>query len=397
MCDEVETSMKYCSDSHAICQVGCYDSGLDLFECQYVVPEGISYNSYVILDEKVAVLDTIDPRKSEEWMDNLEQALAGRQPDYLVIHHMEPDHSGNVARLAGRYPGMKLVGNSKTFAMVSQFTGDSYEGRTIEVKEGDVLELGGHALKFLMAPMVHWPEVMVSYEQTEKVLFSADGFGRFGNPDESLPWEDEGRRYYTNIVGKYGIQTQAVLKKLAGLDIQRICPLHGPVLTGERMDRAMELYDLWSRYQPEERGVLVAFASIHGHTAQAARELEDMLRGLGVKTRLFDLAREDWAEAVAQAFRYNGMVLAASSYDAGVFTPMAQFLYRMKIKNLQNRVVGLVENGSWGPTALRTMQASLAELRNMTVVEPTVTIRSALNGDSRAQLEQLAQAMAAAV
>lgn len=389
--------MQYCPDSSAICRVGCYDTDLDLFECQYVVPDGISYNSYVILDEKVAVLDTIDPRKSEEWMGNLEQALAGREPDYLVIHHMEPDHSGNVARLASRYPGMKLVGNAKTFAMLTQFTGESYEGRTVEVKEGDSLELGSHTLKFLMAPMVHWPEVMVSYEQTEKVLFSADGFGRFGNPEESLPWDDEARRYYTNIVGKYGPQVQALLKKAAGLDIQMICPLHGPVLTGGRMARALELYDLWSRYQPEERGVLVAFASIHGHTARAARELADMLHGLGVKTRLFDLAREDWAEAVAQAFHYSGMVLAASSYDAGVFTPMAQFLYRLKIKNLQNRVVGLVENGSWGPTALRTMQASLAELKNMTVVEPTVTIRSALNADSRAGLERLADAMARAI
>ena len=281
--------------------------------------------------------------------------------------------------------------------MLTQFTGESYEGRTVEVKEGDSLELGSHTLKFLMAPMVHWPEVMVSYEQTEKVLFSADGFGRFGNPEESLPWDDEARRYYTNIVGKYGPQVQALLKKAAGLDIQMICPLHGPVLTGGRMARALELYDLWSRYQPEERGVLVAFASIHGHTARAARELAGMLHGLGVKTRLFDLAREDWAEAVAQAFRYSGMVLAASSYDAGVFTPMAQFLYRLKIKNLQNRVVGLVENGSWGPTALRTMQASLAELKNMTVVEPTVTIRSALNADSRAGLERLADAMARAI
>ena len=389
--------MQYCPDSSAICRVGCYDTDLDLFECQYVVPDGISYNSYVILDEKVAVLDTIDPRKSEEWMGNLEQALAGREPDYLVIHHMEPDHSGNVARLASRYPGMKLVGNAKTFAMLTQFTGESYEGRTVEVKEGDSLELGSHTLKFLMAPMVHWPEVMVSYEQTEKVLFSADGFGRFGNPEESLPWDDEARRYYTNIVGKYGPQVQALLKKAAGLDIQMICPLHGPVLTGGRMARALELYDLWSRYQPEERGVLVAFASIHGHTAKAAQELVEMLTRAGVKAELFDLARQDWAQAVAQTFRYSGLVLAASSYDGGVFTPMAQFLYRMKIRNLQNRVVGLVENGSWGPTALLTMQAAVGELKNMKVLEQTVTIRSALNEESRAQMERLAAAMAAAV
>ena len=383
--------------SRAIRPVGCYDTDLDLFESQYAVPEGISYNSYVILDEKVAVLDTIDPRKREQWLANLEETLAGRAPDYLVIHHMEPDHAGSVAQLAGRYPDMTLVGNAKTFAMLGQFTGSCYEGRTLAVKEGDTLELGAHTLTFFMAPMVHWPEVMVSYESSEKVLFSADGFGRFGDPDPARPWDDEARRYYVNIVGKYGPQVQALLKKAAGLDIQAVCPLHGPILTGARIARAVELYDLWSRYEPEERGVLVAYASIHGHTAQAALELTDLLTRAGVKAEAFDLTRRDWAEGVAQAFRYSGLVLAASSYDAGVFTPMAQFLYRLKIKNLKGRTVGLVENGSWGPTALKTMQAALAELKDMTVVEPAVTIRSALNDDSRAQLEQLAQAMAAAV
>ncbi len=389
--------MNFSSGASAIRCVGCYDADLDLFECQYTVPDGISYNSYVILDDKIAVLDTIDPRKSEEWMTNLEEALAGRKPDYLIIHHMEPDHSGNVARLARCYPEMKLVGNAKTFTMLTQFTGEDYAGRTMMVKEGDTLGLGSHTLQFFMAPMVHWPEVMVSYEQTEKVLFSADGFGRFGNPDRSLPWDDEARRYYTNIVGKYGTQVQALLKKLFGLELRAICPLHGPMLTGERISRAVELYDLWSRYEPEERGVLVAFASIHGHTAQAAWELGEMLNKAGVKVQVFDLARQDWAEAVAQAFRYSGMVLAASSYDAGVFTPMAQFLYRLKMKSLRNRVVGLVENGSWGPTALKTMQEALAEMRDMTVVEPAVTIRSALNADSRAQMEQLAASMVQAV
>ena len=389
--------MRYCPNSQAICCVGCYDTDIDLFESQYAVPEGISYNSYVILDEKVAVLDTIDPRKTQEWLNNLEQALAGRQPDYLVLHHMEPDHAGSVEQLAARYPGMTLVGNAKTFAMLGQFTGQDYAGRTLAVKEGDTLELGGHTLTFVMAPMVHWPEVMVSYESTEKVLFSADAFGRFGDPDPVQPWEDEARRYYVNIVGKYGVQVQALLKKGAGLDIQTICPLHGPVLTGERIQRGMELYDLWSRYVPEERGVLVAYASIHGHTAQAALELTEKLTQAGVKAEAFDLTRRDWAEAVAQAFRYSAMVLAASSYDAGVYTPMAQFLYRLKHKGLKGRTVGLVENGSWGPTALRTMQAALAELKDITVVEPTVTIRSALNEGSRAQLEQLAQAMAGAV
>ena len=386
--------MNFCPNSKAICCVGCYDADLDLFESQYAVPEGISYNSYVILDEKIAVLDTIDPRKCGEWQENLAQALDGRSPDYLVIHHMEPDHAGSVTCLAQRYPDLKLVGNSKTFTMLAQFTGNTYEGRTVCVKEGDTLELGEHTLRFIMAPMVHWPEVMVSYEQTEKVLFSADAFGRFGDPDPVLPWDDEARRYYTNIVGKYGLQVQALLKKAAGLEIQTVCPLHGPVLTGERIARAVELYGLWSSYEPEERGVLVAYASIHGHTAAAALELTDMLTATGVKAEAFDLTRRDWAEAVALAFRYSGMVLAASSYDAGVFTPMAQFLYRLKIKNLHNRVVGLVENGSWGPTALKTMQCALAEMKNMTVVEPTVTIRSALTDAGREELKQLAAAMA---
>ena len=383
--------------SRAIRPVGCYDNDLDLFESQYAVPEGISYNSYVILDEKVAVLDTIDPRRREQWLANLEGALEGRAPDYLVIHHMEPDHAGSVAQLAARYPDMALVGNPKTFAMLDQFTGSCYIGRTLAVKEGDALELGAHTLTFSMAPMVHWPEVMVSYESSEKVLFSADAFGRFGDPDPARPWDGEGRRYYTNIVGKYGTQVQALLKKLAGREIRAICPLHGPVLTGARVDRALELYDLWSRYEPEERGVLVAYASIHGHTARAAMELTDLLTRAGVKAEAFDLARRDWAEGVAQAFRYSALVLAASSYDAEVFTPMAQFLYRLKIKNFRGRAVGLVENGSWGPTALKTMQAALAELKDMTVVEPTVTIRSALDQDSRARLEELAAAMAAAV
>lgn len=389
--------MTFCPGSKAVCCVGCYDEDLDLFESQYTVPEGISYNSYVILDEKIAVMDTIDPRKTQSWMENVEQALAGRAPDYLVIHHMEPDHSGSVALLAGRYPEMKLVCNSKTLGILAQFTGERFEERAVMVKEGDTLELGEHTLRFIMAPMVHWPEVMVSYEQTEKILFSADAFGRFGNPNAALPWENEARRYYANIVGKYGLQVQAMLKKAAGLDIQAVCPLHGPVLTGETCRRAFELYDLWSRYEPERRGVLVAYASIHGHTAQAALELVDMLRAAGVEAQGYDLARQDWAEAVAQAFRYNGMVLAAASYDSGVFTPMAQFLYRLKMKNLRNRVVGLVENGSWGPTALKVMRESLAEMRDMRVVEPTVTIRSALNADSRACMEQLAKAMAEAI
>lgn len=380
-------------ESQAIFGIGCCDEQLDLFESQYMVPDGVSYNSYVILDEKVAVLDTIDPRKTEQWWANLEQTLDGRAVDYLVIHHMEPDHAGSVATLAERYPGMKLVGNAKTFQILGQFTGVDWSARALMVKEGDSLELGQHTLTFYMAPMVHWPEVMVSYESSEKVLFSADAFGRFGRPDPQLEWVEEARRYYVNIVGKYGVQVQALLKKAGALEIRAICPLHGPVLTGDIIPTVLEKYDQWSRYLPEEQGVLVAYASIHGNTAKAALELADMLRAAGVKTETFDLTRQDWARAVGEAFRYSGLVLAASSYDAGVFTPMAQFLYRLKAKAFQNRVVGLMENGSWGPTALKTMRASLDEMKGLTVVEPTVTIRSTLNEASRGDMASLAAAM----
>ena len=389
--------MKTVFNSQSIFAIGCYDSDLDLFESQYAVPQGITYNSYVILDEKVAVMDTIDARKTEEWLSNLDEVLQGRTVDYLIIQHMEPDHSGSIALLASRYPDMILVGNAKTFPMLKQFTGESYEGRTHLVAEGDSLNLGRHTLTFVMAPMVHWPEVMVTYESCEKILFSADGFGRFGPGEDTFPWDDEARRYYLNIVGKYGAQVQALLKKAAGLDITGICPLHGPVLSGETLVHALEKYQLWSTYQPEEKGVLVAYASIHGNTRKAALELTEMLKARGVNAVSFDLTREDQAAAVGEAFRYSGLILAASSYDAGVFTPMAQFLYRLKIKTFRGRTVGLVENGSWAPTALRTMRKALAELKDLTVVKPTVTIRSALNADSRAQLEQLADAMAEAI
>ena len=381
----------------AIVPVGCFDGDLDLFESQYAVPGGVSYNSYAILDEKVAVLDTVDPRRTEEWLDDLDKALAGRAPDYLVIHHMEPDHAGSISVLAEKFPGMTLVGNAKTFPMLAAFTGESYEGRTLTVQEGDTLELGGHTLTFVMAPMVHWPEVMVSYESTSKTLFSADGFGRFGSTDPDEPWVDEARRYYINIVGKYGTQVQALLKKAAGLDIQTVCPLHGPVLSGEALALALEKYGVWSSYAPEEKGVLVAYASIHGHTARAALELADMLEAEGLKVETLDLARRDWAEAVAGAFRYSGLVLAAASYDAGVFPPMAQFLARLRSKNFKERTVGLVENGSWGPTAMRTMLAELEGMKGLTILEPKITIRSTANDADRAKMKELAKAMAAAL
>ena len=381
----------------AIVPVGCFDGTLDLFESQYAVPNGVSYNSYVIVDEKTAVLDTIDPRKTEEWLDNVERALDGRQADYLVIHHMEPDHAGSIAALAEKYPDMTLVGNAKTFPMLAQFTGTSWEGRTLTVKEGDALELGAHALTFYMAPMVHWPEVMVSYESASKTLFSADGFGRFGWPDPAEEWVDEARRYYINIVGKYGVQVQALLKKAAALDIQAVYPLHGPILTGDALALALEKYDIWSRYVPEERGVLVAYASIHGNTARAALELAEMLRAEGLAVETIDLTRQDWAEAVAGAFRYSALALAASSYDAGVFTPMAQFLYRLRAKGFRDRTVGLMENGSWGPTALRTMLAEMEGMKGLNVLEPKITIKSAATDANRADMKTLAKAMAEAV
>ncbi len=381
----------------AIVPVSCFDSDLDLFESQYAVPDGVSYNSYVILDEKIAVLDTVDPRKTQEWLDDLDRALAGRTPDYLIIHHMEPDHAGSVTTLAEKFPGMTLVGNAKTFPMLSAFTGKAFEGQTLTVKDGDALELGAHTLVFCTAPMVHWPEVMVSYEKASKTLFSADGFGRFGGMDPELPWVDEARRYYINIVGKYGVQVQALLKKAAALDIKAICPLHGPVLAGEAAALALEKYDVWSRYVPEERGVLVAYASIHGHTAQAALELAELLRDEGVLVETMDLARRDQAEAVAGAFRYSGLVLAAASYDAGVFPPMAQLLARLKSKGFRDRKVGLMENGSWGPTALRTMLAELEGMKGLDILEPKITIRSAVTEPDRAKMKELARAMAQAV
>lgn len=381
----------------AIVPVGCYDEELRLFESQYTVPNGVSYNSYVILDDKVAILDTVDPRKTEEWLSNVEKTLAGRTPDYLVIHHMEPDHAGSIAVVAEKYPAMTIVGNAKTFPMLAAFTGQDFSGRTQLVQEGETLSLGAHALTFYMAPMVHWPEVMVSYESVSKILFSADGFGRFGSPDPAEPWVEEARRYYTNIVGKYGPSVQGLLSKAKGLDIQMVCPLHGPVLAGDALALALEKYDLWSRYVPEEKGILVAYASIHGNTARAAKEMAELLKAEGVRVEIMDLAREDHPEAVAQAFRFSGLVLAASSYDAGVFTPMAQFLARLKSKGLKDRVVGLMENGSWAPAAMRVMLAEVEAMKDLRVVEPKISIRSAATAENKEQMKNLAKALATAI
>ena len=374
--------------------VGVNDKTIDLFESQYAVPKGVSYNSYVILDEKVAVMDTVDRRATEEWLKNLAEVLGERKPDYLVVHHMEPDHAANIQLLAEKYPEMQIVGNAKTFAMMQRFFTFDFSQRKVEVKEGDTLSLGSHTLTFVMAPMVHWPETMVSYESSEKVLFSADGFGKFGALDVDEPWECEARRYYFNIVGKYGTQVQALLKKAAGLDIAMICPLHGPVLK-EDLGHYIGLYDIWSSYRPETEGVFLAFASIHGNTAKAAAALKEMLERRGIMVQMADVCRTDVAQCVADAFRYSKMVCCASSYDGGLFLPMEDFLHHLKAKTYQNRKVALVENGTWAPSAARVMKELFGSMKNIALCEKTVTICSAVKDNTLADLEELADAVAA--
>ena len=377
--------------------IGVDDLDIDLFESQYVVPEGMSYNSYVILDEKIAVMDTVDARKGEEWKTNLAAVLDGRQPDYLVVHHMEPDHASLIAEAVNTYPAMKVVLSAAAAKMLPNFfEGTDFEGRILPVKEGDTLSLGTHTLQFVAAPMVHWPEVIMSYEQSEKVLFAADGFGKFGALcNETDDWACEARRYYFNICGKYGAQVQAVLQKAATLDIRTICPLHGPVLSGD-LTPYLSLYDTWSRYEPESEGVLVAYASIHGGTAAAAREFAEMLRARGAeKVVLSDLSRSDMAEVIEDAFRYPRLVLAASSYDAGVFPVMHDFLHHLQIKNYQKRRIGLIENGSWAPCAARAMRTLIEPMKEITLVEPTVTIRSRMKQTDIPAMKALADAILA--
>lgn len=381
--------------SDSVKYIGVDDTDIDLFESQYLVPDGVSYNSYVILDDKIAVMDTVDERKTDEWFSNLTEVLEDRQPDYLVISHLEPDHSSNIERLAVRYPDMKLVGNAKTFQMLPQFFDMDFSERSIVVKEGEELSLGTHKLVFYMAPMVHWPEVMVTYEATEKILFSADGFGKFGAIEltKDKDWACEARRYYFNIVGKYGGPVQQLLKKAAGLDINMICPLHGPVLK-DNLGYYIGLYDTWSRYEPENKGVLIAYASIHGNTAKAAYELADMLKKAGEdKVVVSDLSREDMAEVIGDAFRYDRMILCAASYDGGVFPCMQDFLLHLQSKAYQNRTVGMVENGSWAPCAARVMRNIVDTFKNITVVEPVVTIKSTVKESDKAALSGLAQAI----
>ena len=365
--------------------IGVDDTDIDLFESQYAVPEGISYNSYLIIDEKVAIMDSVDRSKCDEWLTRLTNALAGRKPHYLVVQHMEPDHGGSIVAVMERWPEVKIVTSIKAVPMLAQFFGEvDFNERILAVKEGDTLSLGHHTLQFVMAPMVHWPEVMVSYEQTERVLFSADAFGTFGvlrgKLDDLRAWPDEARRYYYNICGKYGQPVQALLRKVGALDVQRICPLHGPVLT-ENLGYYIGLYDKWSRYEAESEGVLIAYASIHGNTAIVAHTLAAMIQqqAEAVEVKLIDLCRTDVSAAVAEAFRMKRMVLAASSYDGGLFTPMYEFLHRIQIKGYKGRRVGLIENGSWAPSAGRVMKEMLAGMKDIDLIEPMVTIRSAMH------------------
>ena len=376
--------------SENIKYIGVDDRDLDLFEGQYVVPEGMAYNSYVIVDEKIAVTDTVDAHKVNEWLANLEAALAGRKPDYLVIHHLEPDHAGGIADFVAKYPEATLVASAKAFALLPQFMALPAATKTQTVKEGDTLTLGAHTLQFIGAPMVHWPEVLFSYEQSEKVLFAADAFGKFGvydaDPDD---WACEARRYYFNIVGKYGNQVQAVLKKAAALDIKTICPLHGPVLT-ENLGYYIDKYNTWSSYAPEDKGVLVAYASIYGGTKKAAELLGEKLTAAGVeKVVASDLARSDMAEVIEDAFRYDRMVVAAPTYDAGLFPVMEDFLNHLKAKNFSNRKVGVVENGTWAPMAAKKMTEILATLKNVTLAETVVTVKSTLSAESEAAMDKL--------
>lgn len=377
--------------SDAVKYIGVDDTDLDLFEGQYIIPNGVSYNSYVILDEKTAVMDTVDARKSKEWFENLKAALDGRTVDYLVISHLEPDHASNVKALADAYPDAKIVFSVKAKAMLPQFFDiENLEERAIAVKEGDTLELGAHKLTFVMAPMVHWPEVMVEYESTEKILFSADGFGKFGALSADEDWACEARRYYFNIVGKYGAPVQTLLKKAAGLDIQTICPLHGPILK-ENLGYYIDKYNTWSSYEPEDEGVLVASASIHGNTRKAAEKMAEILKEKGAaKVAFTDLTRDDMAEAVEDAFRYSKLVLCAASYDGGVFPPMEDFLNRLAHKSYQKRKVAMIENGSWAPTAKRAMTGMLEGMKNLSICENNVTIMSVMKDKDIAAMETLA-------
>ena len=376
-----------------IVYIGVNDHEIDLFEGQYVVPNGMSYNSYAILDDKIAVMDTVDAKFGKEWLENLSKALDGRKPDYLIVQHMEPDHSANIANFMAAFPEATIVSSAKAFAMMKAFFGTDWQERQIVVKEGDTLDLGHHLLTFVAAPMVHWPEVIVTYDSLDKVLFSADGFGKFGALDADEDWACEARRYYIGIVGKYGVPVQALLKKAAALDIAKICPLHGPVLD-ENLGYYLNLYNIWSSYDVESEGVVIAYTSVYGHTKEAVLLLADMLKARGCpKVTVTDLARDDMAEAVEDAFRYGKLVLATTTYNCEIFPFMRTFINHLTERNYQKRTVGLIENGSWAPMAAKVMQSLLAGAKDVKILEPIVTIRSALSDESRASLESLADAL----
>lgn len=377
--------------SESIKYIGVDDTTLDLFESQYIVPHGVSYNSYLILDEKIAVMDTVDARKTKEWFDNLDKELKERVPDYLIVSHLEPDHSANIQLFTEKYKEAKLVLSAKAKAMLPQFFNiEGLDERCIVVKEGEELDLGNHHLKFIMAPMVHWPEVMVEYETTEKVLFSADGFGKFGALSHDEDWACEARRYYFNIVGKYGAPVQTLLKKASTLDIKMICPLHGPILK-DNLGYYIDKYQIWSSYQSEDEGVLVVSASIHGNTKEVALKVVDLLKEKGIKVAFTDLTRDDMAEAVEDAFRYSKMILAGATYDGGVFSPMEDFLHRLQHKGYQNKTVGLIENGSWAPLANKVMKEMLTPMKNVTICENTVTIKSTYKDENQEAINQLVE------
>lgn len=382
--------------SDSVVYIGVDDKYVELFESQYKVPNGVSYNSYLIKDEKPVIMDTVDSRETYKWLENLENALDGAKPEYLVLQHVEPDHSGSLIAVAEKYLDMKIVGNEKTFQFVSQFYEYDFGDRLVTVKEGDTLSTGKHTLKFITAPMVHWPEVMLTYDSTDKVLYSADAFGKFGTLDTEEDWACEARRYYFNIAGKYGVQVQNLLKKISAgnYEIKTIAPLHGPVLT-ENIQSYIDKYNVWSSYEPEDKGVTIAYASIHGNTGAAARKLEELLKAKGVENvSVFDLARDDVAEAIEDAFRYDRLVLAAASYDGGVFTPMEDFLNRLVSKGYKKRKIAIIENGTWAPTAARTIRVVVEKLKDVTISDNVVSFRSTLKESDLPSLEKLADELA---
>ena len=377
----------------SVLYIGCDDADLDLFESQFIVPNGMAYNSYVIMDEKVCIMDTVDKRASDAWLANVREALGGRKADYLVISHMEPDHTGSIQALAELFPEMQIVGNAKTFAFYDQFYAFDISARKIVVKEGDTLSLGSRTLQFTMAPMVHWPEVMMTYDNGDRIFFSADAFGKFGTLDTDEDWACEARRYYFNIVGKYGSQVQSVIKKVDAMDVQMICPLHGPYLT-ENLGYYIDKYRVWSSFEPEDKGIFIAYASIHGNTAAAAMRLKELLESMGApKVSIADLSRDDIAEAIEDAFRYDRLVLACSTYNMGLFPPMERFLCQLKAKDYQKRTVGIRENGTWTPAAAKLMKTQLEGMKNVTVLEPVVSIKSSLKGETPETMVKLAEAL----